>query len=66
MNCLGANMSEIEFENDNKEVLDRCCKIIDHKPAIRAVNKASQRESRRKIEDILEAQRIEKSVQLDY
>jgi protein-disulfide isomerase-like protein with CxxC motif len=59
-------MSEIEFENDNKEVLDRCCKIIDHKPAIRAVNKASQRESRRKIEDILEAQRIEKSVQLDY
>ena len=36
-------MSEIEFENDNKEVLDRCCKIIDRKPAAKNISNAFKR-----------------------
>ena len=58
-------MSEIEFENDNKEVLDRCCKIIDKKPAAKNISNAFKRGTRLSIEAILEQKRLKADFELD-
>ena len=44
-------MSEINYEPDNKEILDRCCKIISAKSVAKKLKSRSVK-TRRKIEDI--------------
>lgn len=58
-------MSEIEFESNNKEVLDRCCKIMDRKPAAKNISNAFKRGTRLSIESILEQKKLRKDAELD-
>jgi hypothetical protein len=58
-------MSEIEFESNNKEVLERCCKIIDKKPTAKNISNAFKRGTRLSIESILEQKKLRKDAELD-
>ena len=44
-------MSEINYEPQNKEILDRCCKIISAKSVTKELKSRSVK-ARRRIEDI--------------
>ena len=56
-------MSEIEFESNNKEVLERCCKIIDKKPTAKNISNAFKRGTRLSIESILEQKKLRKDAE---
>ena len=58
--------SELEYEHNNKSVLEKCCKLMDHKPIIRSVKKAESRETRLSIESILDQKRLRTDFELDY
>ena len=58
-------MSEIEFENDNKEVLEKCCLVIEYHTNKAQESKGAKHITRVAIQDILEQKKLRKDAELD-
>jgi hypothetical protein len=58
-------MSEIEFENDNKEVLEKCCLVMEYHKNQQQELKDVEHTTRAAIQDILDQKKLRKSFELD-
>lgn len=59
-------MVDITYENDNKEVLERCCMVIKYHQEKAKEHKDAKHSTRVAIQDILEQKRLRKDAELDY
>jgi hypothetical protein len=59
-------MSEIEFENDNKEVLEKCCLVMEYHKDTQQESKDAKHTTRVAIQNILDQKKLRKSFELDY
>ena len=58
-------MSEIEFESNNKEVLEKCCLVIEYHANTQQESKDAKHTTRVAIQDILEQKKLRKDAELD-
>ena len=57
-------MSEIEFESNNKEVLEKCCLVVEYHQNKAQSVKLYKRETRLSIEAILEQKALREDLEL--
>lgn len=57
-------MSEIEFESNNKEVLEKCCLVIEYHTNKAQESKDAKHITRVAIQDILDQKKLRKDAEL--
>lgn len=55
---------ELEYEHNNKEVLEKCCLVMEFKAAKEKESKADARETRLSIDAILEQRALRETIEL--
>jgi hypothetical protein len=59
-------MSDLEYESDNKEVLEKCCMVIEYHQNKHQEEKEAKHTTRSAIQHRLEEKRLRKDAELDY
>lgn len=57
-------MSDLEYENDNKQILEACCQVMN-KAAGEYTYKETKLKTRRRIEELVERKNIRSELELD-
>lgn len=55
---------ELEYEHSNKEVLEKCCLVMEFKAAEEKESKADARETRLSIDAILDKRALRETIEL--
>jgi hypothetical protein len=57
-------MSDLEYESDNKEVLEKCCMVIEYHQNKNQEKKEAKHTTRAAIQHLLEEKRLRKDAEL--
>jgi len=57
-------MSDLEYESDNKEVLEKCCMVIEYHQNKHQEEKEAKHTTRVAIQHLLEEKRLRKDAEL--